>query len=89
MNYRRDGAIFLEHTPLSLPHMMQSKTAEEQSDLSSAKEYLIAAYKRKDPKVMLLLREINCKTAVYKASCDNGRFPDFRYFSHCAAISEE
>jgi len=65
---------------LSLPHMMQSRTAEEQSDLSSAKEYLIAAYKRKDPKVMLLLREINCKTAVYKASCDNGRFPDFRYF---------
>eukprot|EP00554_Chaetoceros_debilis_P016532 CAMPEP_0194126002 /NCGR_PEP_ID=MMETSP0150-20130528/59760_1 /TAXON_ID=122233 /ORGANISM="Chaetoceros debilis, Strain MM31A-1" /LENGTH=551 /DNA_ID=CAMNT_0038819841 /DNA_START=63 /DNA_END=1718 /DNA_ORIENTATION=+ len=65
---------------LSLPHMMQSQTAEEQSDLSSAKEYLIAAYKRKDPKVMLLLREINCKTAVYKASCDNGRFPDFRYF---------
>ena len=65
---------------LSLPHTKQSLTAEEQSDLSSAKAHLIAAYKRKDPEVMHLLREINGKTAVYKASCDSGRFPDFRYF---------
>jgi len=44
----------------------------------SAKNHLIEAYKRKDVDVKNLLDTINCKKAIYKASLDPSRFPDFR-----------
>jgi len=64
---------------VSLPYIMQTETAEKQSDESSAKQHLIEAYKRKDPAVMLLLEEINCKKAIYKATTEISRFPDLLY----------
>ena len=62
----------------SLPFMFQERVAKEQSDLASAKAHLIGAYKRKDADVRRILKEINCEKSVYKGSCDESRFPDFR-----------
>lgn len=70
-----DGRGFIA----ALPFMFQERTAKEQSDLSSAKIYLLEADKRKDIDVVIqLLEAINVKQAVYKASSDPSRFPDFR-----------
>ena len=62
----------------SLPIMFQQTVAKEQSNLPIAKSHLIEAYKRKDADVRRILKEINCKKSVYKGSCDESRFPDFR-----------
>ncbi len=62
----------------SMPFMIQSNTATDQSDIESAKQHIVKAYKRKDPEVVKLLQEINCHKAIYKASQDISRFPDFR-----------
>eukprot|EP00581_Thalassiosira_minuscula_P007839 CAMPEP_0183705898 /NCGR_PEP_ID=MMETSP0737-20130205/2874_1 /TAXON_ID=385413 /ORGANISM="Thalassiosira miniscula, Strain CCMP1093" /LENGTH=497 /DNA_ID=CAMNT_0025933163 /DNA_START=154 /DNA_END=1643 /DNA_ORIENTATION=- len=62
----------------SLPFMFQETAAREQSDLPSAKKYLIEAYKRRDSDVRRILKEINCEKIVYKSSRDDSRFPDFR-----------
>eukprot|EP00594_Rhizosolenia_setigera_P013055 CAMPEP_0178956732 /NCGR_PEP_ID=MMETSP0789-20121207/10453_1 /TAXON_ID=3005 /ORGANISM="Rhizosolenia setigera, Strain CCMP 1694" /LENGTH=503 /DNA_ID=CAMNT_0020638765 /DNA_START=139 /DNA_END=1650 /DNA_ORIENTATION=- len=62
---------------LGLPHQFQEKAAKEQSDLSSAKDHLICAYKRGDTDVLQLLDDINCRHALYKASTDSSRFPSF------------
>ena len=62
----------------SLPFMFQKTAAKQQSDLPKAKAHLIEAYKRKDPVVRRILKEINCEKIVYKGSCDESRFPDFR-----------
>lgn len=62
----------------SLPFMFQEGVAKQQSDLPRAKAHLVDAYKRKDPDVRRILKEINCEKCVYKGSRDGSRFPDFR-----------
>ena len=58
--------------------MFQKTAAKEQSNLSIAKSHLIEAYKRQHADVRRILKEINCEKCVYKGSCDESRFPDFR-----------
>jgi hypothetical protein len=64
---------------LSMPGTMQTGAATEQLNLEAAQKHLIQAYKDRGSVAYDILGQIGYRPAIFKASKDMRRFPDWKY----------
>jgi MYND finger len=64
---------------LSLPGSMQIRAATEQLNLEAAQQHLIQAYQNRGSVAYDILGQIGYRPAIFKASKDMRRFPDWKY----------